>query len=138
MTPNLSRRDYDCIGTVHALSSEGWSARVKDVAVRMNVTPPTAVGFLDKLIAMGLVEKGPSGYRLTSEGIECSNGATRAHRLLETLLVRVGIPLVEACKISSSLEGPIDGAALEKLCAHLSHPGTCPHGQPIPGGDKYD
>lgn len=134
----LSHREYDCLDSVHALSSDGWPARVKDVARSMKVTPPTAVGFLDKLVGMSLVEKGPNGYRLTMEGDECFNEAIRAHRLLETLLARTGIPLDEACKISSSIDAPIDGPALEKLCAHLSHPGKCPHGEPIPEGDRYD
>lgn len=138
MNSTLSRRDYDCIESVYSLTSAGWSARVKDVATKMKVAPPTAVEFLDKLIGLGLVEKGSSGYRLSGKGTECFNEATRAHRLLETLLARVGIPLEEACRISSSLGGPIDQAAMEKLCAHLSHPDTCPHGRPIPVGDKYD
>lgn len=138
MTGALSRRDHDCLEAVSALSSQGWPARVKDVAIRMNVTPPTAVGFLDKMVELALVEKGPSGYRLSPEGEGRFNEATRAHRLFETLLVSVGISVDEACRISSSLNGPIDSAELEKLCAHLSHPGKCPHGMPIPGGDDYD
>lgn len=138
MSYSPSRREFDCLDSIHALSSGGWPARVKDVASMLKVTPPTAVGFLDKLVEMSLVEKGPSGYRLTQKGNECFNEATRAHRLFETLLTRTGIPLEEACKISSSIDGAIDEATLETLCAHLSHPGSCPHGRPIPRGDKYD
>lgn len=134
---SLSRRDLDCIESIHALSSGGWSARVKDVASRMKVTPPTAVGFLDKLMGMVLVEKGPSGYRLTAKGAECFDEATRAHRLLETLLARNGIPLEEACRISSILGSPIAEADLEKLCSHLRHPEKCPHGRPIPAGARH-
>ncbi len=138
MSGGLSRRDYDCIESVYALSSGGWSARVKDVAARMKVAPPTAVEFLDKLMGMALVEKGPSGYRLSEKGSERLNEATRTHRLLETLLARTGIPLEDACRISSSLGGPLDEATNEKLCAHLSHPNACPHGRPIPGGEEHD
>lgn len=134
----LSRRDHDCIESVHSLSSNGWPARVKDVAAKMKVTPPTAVGFLDKLVARALVEKGPSGYRLSDEGSAWLKDATRAHRLLETLLARTGMSLEEACRIASSVGGDLDSDAVEKLCAHLSHPDACPHGRPIPEGDKYD
>jgi len=133
----LSRRDYDCIESVHALSSGGWSARVKDVAASMEVAPPTAVEFLDKLIAIGLVQKGPSGYRLSGKGVRCFNEATRTHRLMETLLSRSGLRLEEACKISSSIGEPIDDAVLEKLCAKMSHPETCPHGRRIPKGEHH-
>lgn len=138
MNTGLSRRDYDCIESVQSLSSKGWPARVKDVAAKMNVTPPTAVGFLDKLVERDLVEKGPSGYRLSKEGSAWLKDVTRAHRLLETLLARTGMSLEEACRIASSVAGDVDSDAVEKLCAHLSHPSACPHGRPIPGGDKYD
>lgn len=138
MKTRLSRRDYDCIESVHALSLDGWAARVKDVAASMNVSPPTAVGFLDKLLETGLLEKGPGGYRLSKEGLVCYDEATRVHRLFETLFSRNGIPLEVACKISSSIGGAIEQADLEKLCANMSHPETCPHGRPIPVGAHHD
>ncbi len=128
----LSRRDYDCIESVQVLSSNGWPARVKDVAARMKVAPPTAVEFLDKMAGMSLVEKGPSGYRLSEKGVGRYNEATRAHRLLETLFSRNGLPLEAACRISSSIGGEIEDSDLERLCANMSHPDTCPHGRPIP------
>ena len=137
MKPNLSRRDYDCIDSVYELSSTGWPARVKDVAGRMKVRPPTAVEFLDKLSGGGFVEKGPSGYRLTKEGVKRLDEATRTHRLMETLLARNGISLDEACRISSSIGGTIGEADLEKLCENMSHPDTCPHGRPIPRGPRH-
>lgn len=137
MTFSLSRRDYDCIESVYDLSSGGWTARVKDVAFRMKVRPPTAVGFLDKLTGEGLVEKGPSGYRLTEKGVACYNEATRTHRLLETLFSRNGIPLEVACQMSSSIGDTLDEADLERLCAKMSHPEKCPHGRPIPVGGRH-
>lgn len=137
MTFNPSRRDYDCIETVRELSSGGWAARVKDIAGRMNVRPPTAVGFLDRLCTEGLVEKGPGGYRLSKKGVEYYNEATRAHRLIETLFSRNGIPLEVACRLSSSIGDALDDADLERLCAKMSHPETCPHGRPIPVGGRH-
>ncbi len=137
MASNLSRRDYDCIESVYDLSSGGWAARVKDVAGRMNVRPPTAVGFLEKLTGEGLVEKGPSGYRLSKKGTECYYEATRTHRLLETLFSRNGLPLEVACRMSSSIVDTIDDEDLERLCSKMSHPETCPHGRPIPVGEHH-
>ena len=103
----------------------------------MNVAPPTAVEFLDKMTGMELVEKGPNGYRLSEKGRKRFDEATRTHRLLETLFSRNGIPLDVACKISSSIGGTIDEAYLEELCAKMSHPETCPHGRPIPEGAHH-
>jgi Mn-dependent DtxR family transcriptional regulator len=130
----VSRRELDCIEAVYSLSLSGWPARVKDVACRMNVTSPTALQFLGKLMETDLIEKGPSGYKLTVSGLEYLNGATREHRIFETLLVRNGFPLEDACKVSSSLTGTVSETALENLCARMSHPDKCPHGRPIPGG----
>lgn len=110
---------------------------MKDIAGRMKVSPPTAVGFLEKLRDMSLVEKGPSGYKLSTKGQSCFNEATRAHRILETLLVRSGMPLEKACRVSSSVGIPISEEDLEKLCTNMQHPETCPHGRPIPIGAKH-
>ena len=137
MKTSLSRRDYDCIESVFSLTSGGWPARVKDVAGRMQVSPPTAVEFLEKLKDMLLVEKGPSGYRLSKKGEACLNKATRTHRIMETLLVRNGLPLELACRVSSSLNATMTEDDLEKLCANMQHPETCPHGRPIPVGAKH-
>lgn len=133
----LSRRDRDCLYSVHLLSTDGWPARVKDIAGKMGISAPTAVEFLERLKRLALVEKGPSGYRLSKKGLACFNEATRTHRLLETLLARNGLPLEEACKVSSSIGNPIAESQLEKLCSNLSHPETCPHGRPIPPGARH-
>jgi Mn-dependent DtxR family transcriptional regulator len=133
----VSKRDLDCIEAVHSLSLSGWPARVKDVAFRMKVTSPTALQFLGKLVEADLIEKGPSGYKLTVSGLEYFNGATREHRIFETLLVRNGLPLEDACEVSSSLTGKVNETVLENLCAHMSHPDKCPHGRPIPGGTTH-
>jgi DtxR family Mn-dependent transcriptional regulator len=137
-TTQLTRRHFECMSIVNDLTSGGWPARVKDIAARLNVRPPTAVEFLLKLTETGLIQKGPSGYRLTDKGTEELKKATRTHRLMETLLTKAGIPLEEACKISHSLGVEMENKTVEALCSHLSHPDTCPHGQPIPAGDEYD
>lgn len=115
----------------------GWPARVKDIAGMMRVSPPTAVEFLEKLRDLSLVEKGPSGYRLSKRGLACYNEFTRTHRLLETLLVRNGMPLEKACLVSSSIGIPISEDDLEKLCTNMRHPVVCPHGRPIPVGGRH-
>lgn len=134
----LTKRHYECMGAVYELSAGGWPARVKDVAKKLNVRPPTAVEFLSKLSQEGMVEKGPAGYRLTKKGSVELNRAIRTHRLMETLLAGAGVPLEEACRISFFLGSEIGTDAVEALCSHLSHPVTCPHGRPIPAGDEFD
>jgi DtxR family transcriptional regulator, Mn-dependent transcriptional regulator len=135
---SLTPRDYDCLSAMKHLTADGWAARLKDVAAEMGVKPPTAIGFLERLIMASAVEKGAGGYRLTKEGLNLSNELTRSHRLFETLFVRTGIPIDEAHRISSSIDRYVDGRALAVLCARLDHPKKCPHNMPIPAGDKYD
>ncbi|MDG7039348.1 MAG: metal-dependent transcriptional regulator [Nitrososphaerota archaeon] len=140
MNIKMSKREYECVESVRSLSSGGWPARVKDIATMMKVRPPTALGFLDRLVEMSLIEKGPIGYRLSQYGVAYINQVTRAHRLFETLLSNAGIPLDEACRASSSIaiEGDIDDEAIKTLSGNLGHPGICPHGNPIPADDMGD
>lgn len=138
MEPSLTERDYDCLVAVRSLTAEGWVARVKDVASRLKVKPPTALGFLDRLVHVSAVEKGSVGYRLTPKGTRLLDEITRSHRLFETLLFRTGMSLDEAHMISSSIDKHIDDKAAALLCARLDHPKKCPHNMPIPAGDQYD
>jgi DtxR family transcriptional regulator, Mn-dependent transcriptional regulator len=138
MSREISDRDYDCMVSVHNLTSSGWPARVRDIAENMNVKPPTAVEFLERLTSMSLVEKGTTGYRVSEKGTRLLDKVTRAHRLFEALLFRAGIPREKACKISSSIDRRLDDWATTEICTRLKHPETCPHGIPIPPGDSKD
>jgi len=138
MQSTLTTRDYDCLKAVKSLTADGWVARVKDVATSMQVKPPTALGFLDRLVQMSAVEKGVVGYRLTQRGVKLVDDLTRSHRLFETLFFRTGIPLEEAHRISSSIDRYVDDRAAALLCAQLDHPKRCPHEMPIPPCDQYD
>jgi DtxR family Mn-dependent transcriptional regulator len=138
MDSSLTKRDYDCLKAVKTLTADGWVARVKDVANNMEVKPPTALGFLDRLVQLSAVEKGSVGYRLTRKGSRLVDELTRSHRLFETLLFRTGMSVDEAHMISASIDRHIDDRAAALLCARLDHPKKCPHDMPIPAGDQYD
>jgi DtxR family transcriptional regulator, Mn-dependent transcriptional regulator len=138
MEITLTEREYDCLNAIKSLTADGWLARVKDVAAKIRVKPPTALGFISRLVEASLLEKGTNGYRLTKKGVQRVDELTRAHRLFETLLFRTGMPLSEAHRISSSIDKHIDERATSSLCSRLNHPKKCPHDMPIPPGDKYD
>ncbi len=138
MSLALTERDFDCLQAVKEITVAGWAARVKDVAVNMWVKPPTAIGYLDKLVKASMIEKGSSGYRLTPSGARLVEELTRTHRLFETLLYRAGVPLEEAHRISVAVEKHVDAEGAAALCLQLNHPKVCPHDRPIPAGDKYD
>jgi len=138
MVPKLTKRDYDCLRAIMALTADGWAARVKDVASALGVRPPTVIGFLDRLVQLSVVERGPGGYRLSRKGSKLVDELTRSHRLFETLLFRTGLTIEEAHLISLSIDKDIDDKAAALLCARLNHPKKCPHDMPIPAGDQYD
>lgn len=138
MNHNLTQRDYDFLAIVRNLTDEGWPARIKDIAKKLNVKPPTAVEYIDRLVKCQALEKGPSGYRLTEKGYKLTDDMERVHRLFETLLYKTGLPLIKAHKISSFIDRQIDSKEVEEICSFLDHPKQCPHGEPIPPGDDHD
>ncbi len=132
MNLDVTERDCDCLQSVQKLSSNGWPARLKDISSDLNVAGPTALGFLDSLMSKSLVEKGRTGYRLTEKGAGVLREVYRSHRVFESLLFQLGVPLDDACAMSSKVDKVIDAKAIDALCSHLGHPSSCPHGYDIP------
>jgi DtxR family Mn-dependent transcriptional regulator len=132
MAPKMSERDFDCLRTVEKLSANGWPARLKDISSDLNVRGPTALGFLDSLVRKSLVERGPTGYRSTESGTKLLRDNYRAHRVFESLLYKLGVPLGDACEMSSKVDETMDARAVDVFCSYLGHPRLCPHGLEIP------
>lgn len=70
------------------------------------------------------------------EGREEGRKTIRRHRLAERLMmdvlnIRGESGNVKACQFEHLLNEGVD----TKVCTMLNHPGTCPHGKPIPPGD---
>ena len=71
---------------------------------------------------------------LTDSGQEVATTVTRRHRLAERLLVDViGLEWHKVHDEAGRWEHVISADVEEKLVALLGDPGTCPHGNPIPG-----
>ncbi len=132
MKSHVTERDCECLLSVQKFSSNGWPARLKEISSDLNVAGPTALGFLDSLMSKSLVEKGKTGYRLTDKGAEILREMYRSHRVFESLLFKLGVPLNDACEMSSRIDKVIDAKAVDALCSHLGHPSSCPHGYGIP------
>lgn len=132
MRLDVTDRNCDCLRAVQKFSSNGWPARLKDISADLDVAGPTALGFLNSLMRKAFVEKGATGYRLTEKGLQRLRALDRSHRVFESLLFKVGVPLDEACAASSKVDSLMDTKAVDALCSHLGHPGKCPHGREIP------
>ena len=137
--PKLTRREADYLKEIYALTIEGKIiVGPTELSKRFSVARPTAYQVLKKLESYGCVVRYESkGYMLTKTGEHLVKQIIRNHRIFETYLVRVlHIKLEKACRMSKPLELSLDSDLIDKLCALLGHPGTCPHGRPIPPG-KY-
>jgi DtxR family Mn-dependent transcriptional regulator len=84
-----------------------------------------------------LLQRTPE-VRLTEQGWKRAEAVVRRHRLAERWLAdRLGLNLVEAHREAERLEHALSDRVEEALWEDLGRPGTCPHGNPIPGLGSY-
>ncbi len=102
---------------------------------RLGVSAPAVSETVARLEREGyLALDGERVIRLSDSGRSFGTTIMRRHRLAERLLTDVlGVPWsdvhVEACRLEHAISGTLE----EVLVAKLGDPGTCPHGNPIPG-----
>jgi DtxR family Mn-dependent transcriptional regulator len=92
---------------------------------------------LQKLAKLGLVTYEPyQGVALTERGERVALEVLRHHRLLELFLVEaLGYSWEEVHTEAEVLEHVISETFEARIAAHLGHPTTDPHGDPIPDLD---
>ena len=114
--------------------AESPLAPMGKIAAAMDVAPGTATAMVKTLAEAGLAHYEPrGGARLTQAGAKLALQVLRRHRLIELFLVEVvGLDWFEVHDEAEELEHAISEKVLEKIDALLGHPGTDPHGDPIP------
>lgn len=130
----------DYLKALHALASEAQDGdgaiSSGALAARLGIAPPSASAMLRKLQADGLVTVEPyRGARLTDAGTHAALQAIRTHRLLERLLLELGLGWDEVHAEADRLEHAISPHLLTVIDQWLGHPDTDPHGAPIPLAD---
>ena len=127
----------DCLQALHRLESEGRPADIAAVAAFARISPEATGQVLAELEARGLVANGqPEGIALTPEGERLAAGVLRRHRLSERLFADLlGMPWDRVHDEAMRLEHALSPEAETRLARLLNHPGTCPHGGPIPTTD---
>lgn len=74
---------------------------------------------------------------LSADGVPVATTAVRRHRLTERLLSDViGLEWWKVHHEAERWQGIVSGDVEEKLIELLGDPGTCPHGNPIPGSNN--
>ena len=120
--------------TISTLGDEGTEVIGARVAERMGRSAPAVKEMLDRLEEDGYIARAGRVITLTEAGQLVATTVTRRHRLAERLLVDViGLEWHKVHDEAGRWEHVISADVEEKIVALLGDPGTCPHGNPIPG-----
>jgi len=128
----LSRRELSYLLTIKRYNDEGKPAKLSWVSRDLNISPASAHEEILHLESKGFLQKTDKGIYLTDEGKGAINSLVKAHRVIETLLVKTGIPPDEACKYTQQFDSSVPDEVVEKIYEFLGKPDKCPHGENIP------
>ncbi len=120
---------------VYILHSEGVPAIGARLADLLGVKPPSVTEAMHRLTKQGLaLMDARHVFTLTEEGWRHAEGMMRRHRIAERWLTDVvGLDWAQADVEALKLQHAFSEEVADRLSAMMSHPKTCPHGNPIPG-----
>jgi DtxR family Mn-dependent transcriptional regulator len=121
--------------TILELEESGIRPMRARIVERLGVSAPAVSETVRRLEREGYLTLDESrAIRLTSEGRNYATSIMRRHRLAERLLTDVlKVPWSQVHEEAGRLEHAISPRLEAHLVALLGDPGTCPHGNPIPG-----
>jgi DtxR family Mn-dependent transcriptional regulator len=119
---------------IEQLSDEGVTVIQARVAERLNKTAPSVSEMIERLVDEGYVTRNGRELQLTTNGQDVARSVIRKHRLAERLLADViGLPWHLIHEEAGRWEHVMSDEVEKRIVALLGDPGTCPHGNPIPG-----
>jgi DtxR family Mn-dependent transcriptional regulator len=129
-------RIEDALKHLSSREHEGRAASVESLASAVRMARRRIPGLLARMEAAGLLDPPASRMTLSSEGERWALHVVRAHRLLERYLAdEAGMPIERIHRAAERAEHHRTAQELDALDAHLGHPRTDPHGDPIPESD---
>ncbi|ABP96205.1 MULTISPECIES: metal-dependent transcriptional regulator [Metallosphaera] len=129
---DISEREIVYLSAIREMNDKGQPGKLSIIAKQIEVSPASAFEELKHLEKKGLISKENNNIYITEEGRRSLTKALRAHRVIESLLVRVGIDPETACSYSKQFELKVPDEIIEKLYEYLGKPNKCPHGNGIP------
>ena len=125
----------DYLETIYELEESGIPVMRARLVERLGVSAPTVSETVARLEREGFLALDDQRVvRLTERGRASATGVMRRHRLAERLLVDVlHVPWHQVHEEAHRLEHAISETLEPYLVRVLGDPGTCPHGNPIPG-----
>jgi DtxR family transcriptional regulator, Mn-dependent transcriptional regulator len=120
--------------TIESLVEEGTPVLQVRIAERLGKSAPSVSEMLERLQTEGYVNRAGREITLTTRGHDIAQSVIRKHRLAERLLVDViGLPWHLVHEEAGRWEHVMSDDVEARLVELLGDPGTCPHGNPIPG-----
>ena len=125
----------DYLETIYELEESGIPPMRARLVERLKVSAPTVSETVARLEREGLLQLDEQKLlQLTERGRHAATGVMRRHRLAERLLVDLlEVPWHQVHEEAHRLEHAISETLEPYLVKALGDPGTCPHGNPIPG-----
>jgi DtxR family Mn-dependent transcriptional regulator len=125
----------DYLETIYELEESGIPVMRARLVERLGISAPTVSETVARLEREGFVTLDEQRVvALTERGRLAATGVMRRHRLAERLLVDVlKVPWHQVHEEAHRLEHAISETLEPYLVTLLGDPGTCPHGNPIPG-----
>ncbi|MBV9293520.1 MAG: metal-dependent transcriptional regulator [Frankiales bacterium] len=125
----------DYLETIYELAESGVPPMRARLVERLGVSAPTVSETVARLVREGLLTLDDRRViRLTDRGLAAATAVMRRHRLAERLLVDVlKVPWHQVHEEAHRLEHAISDTLEPYLVKVLGDPGSCPHGNPIPG-----
>jgi DtxR family Mn-dependent transcriptional regulator len=136
--PKVTHVLEDYLKAIYQLSEESGPVIAARLAAETGVSPSTIFATLRRLAKEGYVTiNRRKEIHLTKNGKKVAENIVRRHFLTERLLTDLlGLDWVKAHQEAHRLEHAISQEVEERLAKLLSHPTTCPHGNPIPGASS--
>ncbi|HEU5034094.1 MAG TPA: metal-dependent transcriptional regulator [Mycobacteriales bacterium] len=125
----------DYLETIYELEESGIPPMRARLVERLKVSAPTVSETVARLEREGYLRIDDQRVlRLTDRGLGAATAVMRRHRLAERLLVDVlKVPWHQVHEEAHRLEHAISETLEPYLVKVLGDPGSCPHGNPIPG-----
>ena len=122
MTPN--KEDY--LKCIYEIGTEVEKISNKEIASRMQVSPPAVTEMIKRMISEGLLVKDKfRGYLLTDLGSQLVSDLYRKHRLIEVfLLENLDYTTEEVHEEAEVLEHTVSEHFIDKLDHMLGNPKT--------------
>jgi DtxR family transcriptional regulator, Mn-dependent transcriptional regulator len=112
----LTKSVEDYLEVMYNLEKEKGAIKIKDIASKMNVKPPSVVEALKKLADHDMVSYEPyKDIKLNKKGLEIAEDVIHKHEILKNFLHILGVDMNTADADACSMEHVLDGSTIKKL-----------------------